>query len=97
MHAMAKYDAVAFVKAYNRFAARYGHPNKIIIDEGSQLMKAAKEMEISIADISNDLSVRFQVGLEFETAPVGGHNFTGMVERSVKEVKRLFNNTFKGL
>lgn len=97
VHVMARYNTEAFIKAYNRFASRYGHPNKIFIDEGSQLVKAAKDMEVSIVDITKDLEVKYQVGVEYETSPVGGHNWTGMVERSIKEVKRLFNNTFRGL
>ena len=97
VHAMAKYDAVAVVKAYNRFASRYGHPRKIYIDQGTQLIAAIKNMEISLCDITNGINVEYQVGIEFELSPVGGHNFTGMVERSIKEVKRVFMDTFKGL
>lgn len=97
VHAMAKYDATAFIKAYNRFASRYGHPNKVFIDEGSQLKAAVKSMEISMVDLTRGLNVDYQVGIEHQTSPVGGHNWTGMVERSIKEIKRLFMNTFRGL
>ena len=97
VHVMAGYDTPSFLQAYTRFSSRYGHPSRIFIDEGSQLVKACKKMEISIIDITQTLNVKHQVGVEFQTCPVGGHNAHGMVERSVKEVKKLFNLLYSGL
>ena len=96
VHVMARYNTLAFVKAYTRFSARYGHPNTIYIDEGSQLVKAAKEMEIGLVDLTRDLTTEFQVGIAYETSPIGGHNYTGIVIRSIREVKRLFVDVYKG-
>ena len=70
---------------------------KLFPDEGSQLLKACKEMEISWVDVSKDLNSRYQVGVEFEACPVGGHNYHGQVERSIKEVKKLFDTVYKGV
>lgn len=97
VHAMDGYTTEDFVCAYTRFSSRHGHPSELLIDEGSNLMAAAKNMEISITDIGNGLSTRFGTGLKFSTAPVQGHNVTGMVERSIQSIKRLFDRTYKGL
>jgi len=96
VHAMPKCDTEAFVAAYTRFAARFCHPMKLYPDEGSQLLKACKEMEISWVDVSTTLNARHQVGVEFQACPVGGHNFHGQVERSIREVKKLFDTVYKG-
>ena len=97
VHAMDKCDTEAFLLAYTRFAARFCHPMKLFPDEGSQLLKACKEMEISWVDVSKDLNSRYQVGVEFEACPVGGHNYHGQVERSIKEVKKLFDTVYRGV
>jgi hypothetical protein len=52
VHAMEKCDIEAFIMAYMRFAARFCHPMKLFPDEGSQLLKACKEMEISWVDVA---------------------------------------------
>jgi hypothetical protein len=56
VHTMEKCDIEAFIMAYTRFAARFCHPMKLFPDEGSQLLKACKEMEISWVDVSKDLN-----------------------------------------
>ena len=96
-HVMQGYDASSFVLAYTRFACRFGHPNQIFIDEGSQLIKGCKDMEISWTDISKTLNGEYKVGLNFKTCPVGGHNFNGVVERSIKEIKKIFYTVYNGL
>jgi hypothetical protein len=70
---------------------------KLFPDEGSQLLKACKEMEISWVDISKDLNSRYQDGVEFEACPMGGHNYHGQVECSIREVKKLFNTIYYGV
>ena len=94
---MNKYDTEAFVLAYGRHANRYGHPVHLFVDQGSQILKACREMEISWADITYTLNAEHGVGVEYTMAPVLGHNQIGMVERSVREVKKLFNLVFSGL
>ena len=94
---MQKYDASAFLLAYTRFTSRFGHPVKLFIDEGGQLVKGCKEVEFNWIDIANNLNSQFGVGVEYSTCPVGGHNAHGMVERSIKEVKKLFFTVYSGL
>jgi len=96
VHCMQKYDTSAFVMAYTRFSSRFGHPQKLIIDAGSQLKKAASDMEISLIDARNILTIQHQVGLQFEVVPVGAHYQNGQVERGIKEVKSLFEQMYSG-
>ena len=97
VHAMPKYDTSAFIQAYTRFAARFCHPMKLYPDEGSQLLKACQTMEIDWLDVSKTLNSKHGVGVEFEPCPVGGHNYNGQVERSIREVKKLFDTVYKGI
>ena len=96
-HCMAGYDADSFAKAYTRFAARYGHPAHFVIDRGTQLIKAAEDMEVSILDLTKEMRIKHEVGLVHEKVAVGAHNANGQVERSIQEIKKLFNITYKGL
>jgi hypothetical protein len=95
--AMDKCDTEAFILAYTRFAARFCHPVKLFPDEGGQLLKACAEMQISWVNVAETLNSRYQVGVEFDSCPVGGHNYHGQVERSIKEVKKLFHTVYKGV
>ena len=97
VHVMGDYSASSVLMAYTRFASRYGHPSLLYIDQGSQLVKAAKEMERNIMDLTDPISTRFEVGIEYHTGPVGAHHVQGQVERSIKEVKKLFYKTYKGM
>lgn len=97
VHAMSKCDTSAFVQAYTRFAARFCHPLKLFPDEGSQLLKACGDMQISWLDVGHTLNSKYQVGVEFSACPVGGHNFHGQVERSIREVKKLFQTVYRGV
>lgn len=97
VHAMPKYDTSAFIQAYTRFSARFCHPKKLFPDAGSQLLKACKTMQIDWIDVSQTLNSKHGVGVEFEPCPVGGHNYHGQVERSIREVKKLFDTVYRGI
>ena len=97
VNVMAKYDTAAFMLAYTRHASRYGHPSRLVIDAGSQLVKGCKEMEHAILDVEDVTRVLHKVGGSFVVVPVGAHNQNGVVERSIKEVKGLFNQMYRGL
>ena len=97
VHAMSGYSTDHFLAAYTRFSSRYGHPNRIQIDAGSQLVKACKDMEISIVDLTAQLSTKYGVGVSYNTCPVGGHNVQGVVERSIRSVQDLFKRVFEGI
>ena len=95
--AMPKYDTASFVQTYTRFASRYGHVSKLYPDEGGQLIKACKEMEINLIDVSRELNSKYSVGVEYSPCPVGAHNVHGAVERSIREVRKLLSAVFGGL
>jgi len=97
VHAMASYSTDEFLMCYTRFSSRYGHPVKLCVDEGSQLLAACRRMELSIVDITNSLSTKFGVGIEYTSCPVGGHNVHGIVERSIQNVNDLFKKVYKGI
>lgn len=96
-YCMQSYSTESFLSAFIRFSSRYGYPKKITIDEGAQIVKACKEMQIELFDILKPLSTKFSTSIEFETAPVGHHAATGMAERGIKEVRELFTTMFDGL
>jgi hypothetical protein len=48
-------------------------------------------------DVATTLNSKYQVGVEFKACPVAGHNFHGQVERSIKEVKSLFDKVYRGM
>ena len=97
IYAMAKYDSSAFLQAYTRHASRYGHPSTLVIDAGSQLVKGCNEMEMGILDVHNITRIQHKVGATFEIVPVGSHYQNGMVERSIKEIRALFLQMYRGL
>ena len=97
VHVMNGYSTDSFIAAYTRFAAKHGNPVKLFIDQGSQLMHACRTMEISMTDVANNLAKSYQVGIEYQTCPVAGHNAHGQVERSIKTIKVLFERVYKPL
>ena len=94
-YCMSSYDAQAFAAAYTRHAAHYGHTQRLFIDEGTQLKKAAQQMEWG--QVLHGFNTSYGVGIEYLTAPVGGHNANGMAERAIQEIKRLYDLVYKGL
>ena len=91
---MEEYNAASFMQSFIRFSSNAGVPKILLSDTGSQLVKGYGDMRIDFTDVRNQLHRMESV--EFEIVPVGGHNFTGKVERVIKEVKssieRSYNN-----
>ena len=94
---MDSYDTTSFIDAFHRFSCMYGLPFKVMIDAGSQLVKAFKDFNFSVADLTSNINGRFGVQVEYEVCPVGNHSSHGIVERSIKEVKKLLHSMFKGI
>ena len=95
-YAMTKYNTDAFLQAFQRFVHRYCYPKKVYIDPGAQLIKGVSKSEFSLADITKTLNGK-RCTIEYEIGPTAAHNYQGCVERSIKEIKTLFNATFHGL
>ena len=60
-------------------------------------MKGYKEMKLNILDFVKPLNTKYKVDNEYQTYPVGGHNAHGMVERSIKEIRKVFNTVYGNL
>ena len=94
IYAMQDSTAAAFIQCYNRHSYRYGHPKKLFVDAGSQLLKACRKGEISWTDITTSLTRQSGVGIEHEVCPPNAHYMHGCVERSIKEVKAILVKVF---
>ena len=104
---MQHYSTPAFLQAYTRFAARYGHPTELRINEGSQLMSACKNMEISIVDIKDNLTAKHQVGVKFSTChnrlllgrnnrrALGGFATVSSPSRLIEQMDRVYEVWWK--
>ena len=95
-YAMEKYDTESVIQTFTRHINRYGVPQKIKIDAGSQLIKAFQDMDVCIAEVQNLLNQEKGTKIEFVVGPVGGHNYQGVVERSIRSIKEIMNVVFYG-
>jgi len=67
----------------------------MFIDPGSQLMSACQKMEFSYADLERGIEEK-GVTIKHQVCPTGSHESQGQVERSIKEIRRVFDAVFKG-
>ena len=89
---MDDYSTQAFIQSFVRFSCEVGYPKFMLIDEGSQLVKICEIMRLNFMDIRGQLNRDMMV--EFDTCPVGGHNFNGKVERRIRHVKESLEKNF---
>ena len=82
---MEDYSTTSFLLGFIRFACAYGYPKMLMPDEGIQLMKGCKEMQLNFYD--RQFKLNRDYGVQFETCPVGGHNGHGKVERKIKHIQ----------
>ena len=83
---MENYTTDAFISAFVRFSCRFGYPETLMPDEGSQLVKGCQDMIPSFSDIQHKLSVEH--GVNFKVCPVGAHYVHGKVERKIRSIKQ---------
>ena len=83
---MDDYSTTSFIQTITRFASDYGFPKKILCDEGSQLVKGCKEMNVDLVNLKQQL--QRDVKTDFQVCPVQGHNMNGKVERKIKEINK---------
>ena len=93
---MENYSTVKINEAFTRHVHQYNFPKKLYIDAGAQLVKGCKDMEFSITDWTKNINTKHHVSIEHEVCPVGSHNYNGLVERSIRELKKLFVTLYKG-
>lgn len=72
-------STTSFLQAFTRLACEVGFPKKLLIDEGSQLVKGCESMQFDFQNIKHQLFKKMEV--VFDTILVGGHNVHGGVER----------------
>ena len=82
---MEDYSTTSFLLGFIRFACSFGYPKMLMIDEGGQLMKGCRDMQIDFYDLQFRLNREY--GIEFQTCPVGGHNVHGRVERKIRHIQ----------
>jgi hypothetical protein len=82
---MEGYDTTQFLLAFSRFSVEAGFPTLLLVDEGGQLVRGCENMLINMVDVRGVLSSEY--GVNFQTCPVGGHNFHGKAERKIKSVQ----------
>ena len=81
---------MSVTKAFTRFGTISGFPSLVIIDQGKQLVSAYEKMSINILDLELDES-QYNTKLHYQTGPARAHNYQGMVERSIKELNKVFD------
>ena len=74
-----------------RLGADYGWPKHLMVDQDSALMKALYNAEVNLRDLQHVLYSEH--GVMFTTCPVGGHNQHGHVERVIKSVQTMLEDT----
>jgi len=84
IHVMDDYSTTAFIQAITRFASNHGFPKQLLCDEGSQLIKGCKDMNVNLRDMQQQLQRNIKV--DFKVCPVQGHNMNGKVERKIREI-----------
>ena len=90
---MEDYSAAAFLQAFIRFSCEVGYPKVLLIGAGSQLVKGCEIMTFNFQDAQRKLHIDMNV--EFETCPVGGHNFRGRVERKIRHIKECVETSMQ--
>ena len=93
---MEDYSSIKFTEAFTRHVSQFNFPKKLYIDAGAQLIKGCKDMKFALTDWTKDMNAKHHVSIEHEICPVGSHNYNGLVERSIREVKKLFTTLYRG-
>ena len=94
---MEKYSTDSFIAAFSRFVSLRGVPQRLYIDQGSQLVAGLKGIEYRMADITKTINARWRTGIHFTIAPAGLHMAIGLAERTIRSIKDLFDRTFEGM
>ena len=96
IRSMESYSSIHFSEAFTRHVSHHNFPKKLYIDAGAQLLKGCKDMNYSLTDWTKELNTRHLVSVEHQVCPVGAHNYNGLVERSIREIRKLFQTMYRG-
>ena len=84
------YSMDAFMLAFSRFCARYGSPEELVSDQGTQLVAAAKELESWDWEKFGDrVEEKFKIKWKF--VPVAAPWMNGQSERHIGIAKKLMS------
>ena len=81
-------NAQSVVEGLTRLGCEIGFPKFVVLDKETSFMRVVNDAEINLQDLQ--LRAFKEFGIQFKTAPVAAHNFTGLVERKIKTVQDLF-------
>ena len=94
---MDAYNTASFLDGFYRHSSRFGYPAKVFVDAGTQLIAAFNNGEFSMHDVTQSLNGEHGVQIEFSVCTVNAHEAHGLVERAIREVKRILVTVFGGL
>ena len=81
-----KRDGSAIIDGISRLSCEVGIPKVILMDKDSAFLMAVSEVEYSYVDAQ--LKLQRELGIEFITCPVSGHNVHGQVERRIRSIQQ---------
>ena len=80
-----KSDASGILDAMTRLGCEVGLPSIMLADQGSNLIKAIRDAEVTLLNLK--LQVFEEKGIKLEVCSVGGHNEHGLVERIIRSLQ----------
>ena len=75
----------SIMEGLTRLGCEQGFPSQLILDQESSFKKIVQEAEIDLQDLN--LRSWREYGVSFKFAPVGAHNYIGLVERKIRTVQ----------
>ena len=80
-----KRDGSGVMDGITRLSCEVGIPKLVLMDQDAAFIKSLKEVEYSYTDA--EFNLNRDLGIEFITCPVSGHNQNGQVERRIRTVQ----------
>ena len=78
-------DASGVLDAITRLSCEIGVPNFLLCDQGSNVIKALREADVSMKNLQ--LQLYTEKGIKFDVCSVGGHNEHGLVGRVIRTLQ----------
>ena len=80
-------SSVAVCCSLTRLGYEVGFPTHFLVDQDSALLKVLSEAEINLMDAQ--YAIKKAVRIDFNTCPVGGHYYHGLVKRKIRSVQEI--------
>ena len=84
-------DHSGILDGVTRLAAEVGFPKYLMVDQDGAIMKGLREAKVNMRNLQHKMYSEH--GIIFTTCPVGGHNVHGHVERVIKSVQELLEDS----